>query len=114
MGTVQPSYIPLSRRIPGPDGIDRDFYIRQLWDWKASADLSRMSEHGLLTYTRACAWSLARSVERRLAILAEGQFGAHSAKTAYDILDRARRPSRHGSVGQAADHRRGRAGVRTP
>ena len=47
--------------------------MRQLWDWKASADLSRMTEHGLLTYTRACAWSLARSHARsgdRLAIAA--------------------------------------------
>jgi uncharacterized protein (DUF2252 family) len=55
------------------EGIERDFYVRQLWDWKASADLSRMTEHGLLTYTRACAWSLARSHARsgdRLAIAA--------------------------------------------
>ena len=55
------------------DGVERDYYVRQLWDWKASADLSRMTEHGLLTYTRACAWSLARSHARsgdRLAIAA--------------------------------------------
>ena len=55
------------------DGVERDYYVRQLWDWKASADLSRMTEHGLLTYTRACAWSLARSHARsgdRLAISA--------------------------------------------
>jgi len=60
-------------RVASLDGVDRDFYVRQLWDWKASADLSRMSEHGLLTYTRACAWSLARSHSRsgdRLAIAA--------------------------------------------
>ncbi len=45
--------------------------LRQLWDWKASADLSRLSERGLITYSRACAWSLARSQARsgdRLAI----------------------------------------------
>ena len=41
--------------------MEHDFYVRQLWDWKASADLSRMTEHGLLAYTRACGWSLARS-----------------------------------------------------
>ena len=61
------------QRSPSLDGVERDFYIRQLWDWKASADLSRMTEHGLLTYTRACAWSLARSHARsgdRLAIAA--------------------------------------------
>jgi uncharacterized protein (DUF2252 family) len=61
------------QRNTGLDGVKRDYYIRQLWDWKASADLSRMSEHGLLTYSRACAWSLARSHARsgdRLAIAA--------------------------------------------
>ena len=61
------------QRSTGLDGVKRDYYIRQLWDWKASADLSRMSAHGLLTYTRACAWSLARSHARsgdRLAIAA--------------------------------------------
>jgi uncharacterized protein (DUF2252 family) len=61
------------QRSTGLDGLQHDFYVRQLWDWKASADLSRMSERGLVTYTRACAWSLARSHARsgdRLAIAA--------------------------------------------
>ena len=49
------------QRSMGLDGQEHDFYVRQLWDWKASADLSRMTERGLLTYSRACAWSLARS-----------------------------------------------------
>jgi hypothetical protein len=50
-----------------------DFYVRQLWDWKASIDLSTMSESGLHAYTRACGWSLARGHARsgdRLAIAA--------------------------------------------
>ena len=61
------------QRSTGLDGLEHDFYVRQLWDWKASADLSRLSEHGLITYTHACAWSLARSHARsgdRLAIAA--------------------------------------------
>ncbi len=61
------------QRSTGIDRKEHDFYVRQLWDWKASADLSRMNERGLLTYTRACAWSLARSHARsgdRLAIAA--------------------------------------------
>jgi uncharacterized protein (DUF2252 family) len=61
------------QRSLGLDGLEHDFYVRQLWDWKASADLSRMTERGLLTYSRACAWSLARSHCRsgdRLAIAA--------------------------------------------
>jgi len=59
------------QRSEGLDGNEHDFYIRQLWDWKASVDLSTMSESGLHAYTRACGWSLARSHARsgdRLAI----------------------------------------------
>ncbi len=57
----------------GLDGREHDFYVRQLWDWKASADLSTLSEAGLHAYTRACGWSLARAHARsgdRLAIAA--------------------------------------------
>jgi hypothetical protein len=57
----------------GLDAKEHDFYIRQLWDWKASIDLSRMTYSGLHAYTRACGWSLARSHARsgdRLAIAA--------------------------------------------
>ena len=60
-------------RSMGLDGNEHDFYVRQLWDWKASIDLSTMSESGLHAYTRACGWSLARSHARsgdRLAIAA--------------------------------------------
>jgi hypothetical protein len=61
------------QRSPGLDGVDRDFYIRQLWDWKASIDLSTMDESGLHAYTRACGWSMARAHARsgdRVAIAA--------------------------------------------
>ena len=53
------------------NGKQHDFYVRQLWDWKASIELSTMSESGLHAYTRACGWSLARAHARsgdRLAI----------------------------------------------
>jgi uncharacterized protein (DUF2252 family) len=61
------------QRSEGLDGNEHDFYVRQLWDWKASADLSTLSESGLHAYTRACGWSLARMHARsgdRLAIAA--------------------------------------------
>ena len=61
------------QRSMGLDGKEHDFYIRQLWDWKASIDLSRMTCNGLHAYTRACGWSLARAHARsgdRLAIAA--------------------------------------------
>jgi uncharacterized protein (DUF2252 family) len=68
------------QRSEGLDGKEHDFYVRQLWDWKASADLSTLTESGLHAYTRACGWSLARAHARsgdRLAIAA--YLGAGSA-----------------------------------
>ena len=59
------------QRSEGLDGREHDFYVRQLWDWKASIDLTKMTEWGLHAYTRACGWSLARAHARsgdRLAI----------------------------------------------
>lgn len=61
------------QRSMGLDGREHDFYVRQLWDWKASMDLSTLSERGLHSYTAACGWSLARAHARsgdRLAIAA--------------------------------------------
>jgi uncharacterized protein (DUF2252 family) len=61
------------QRSEGLDGKEHDFYVRQLWDWKASADLATLTEAGLHAYTRACGWSLARVHARsgdRLAIAA--------------------------------------------
>jgi uncharacterized protein (DUF2252 family) len=61
------------QRSMGLDGQEHDFYIRQLWDWKASMDLTSMDYAGLHAYTRACGWSLARSHARsgdRLAMAA--------------------------------------------
>jgi uncharacterized protein (DUF2252 family) len=59
------------QRSTGLDGREHDFYVRQLWDWKASIELSTMNYSGLHAYTRACGWSLARAHARsgdRLAI----------------------------------------------
>jgi hypothetical protein len=61
------------QRSIGLDGSEHDFYVRQLWDWKASADLSTLSGPGLHAYARACGWSLARAHARsgdRLAVAA--------------------------------------------
>jgi len=61
------------QRSQGLDGKEHDFYIRQLWDWKASMELSRMGYSGLHAYSRACGWSLARAHARsgdRIAIAA--------------------------------------------
>ena len=51
-------------RSPGIDGVTRDFYIRQLWDGKASALVETMSQRGLRVYAEACARTLARAHAR--------------------------------------------------
>jgi uncharacterized protein (DUF2252 family) len=48
----------------GLDGRERDFYVRQLWDWKRSADVERLSARGLEVYARICGWTLARAHAR--------------------------------------------------
>ncbi len=48
----------------GVDGVERDFYVRQLWDWKTSADVDAMTPKALRAYGRACAWTLARAHAR--------------------------------------------------
>jgi uncharacterized protein (DUF2252 family) len=51
-------------RIRAFDGKTHDFYARQLWDGKASIDVSRLSPAGLRCYGEACAWTLARGHAR--------------------------------------------------
>ena len=46
------------------DGATRDFYVRQLRDWKASFDLETVRPRGLVSYARACGWTLARAHAR--------------------------------------------------
>jgi uncharacterized protein (DUF2252 family) len=51
----------------------RDFYVRQLWDWKRSAEVERLSPPAMETYARICGWTLARAHARsgdRIAIAA--------------------------------------------
>jgi len=48
----------------GIDDVERDFYVRQLWDWKSSADLETMEQDAMANYTRLCAWTLARAHAR--------------------------------------------------
>ena len=48
----------------GIDGVRRDFYVRQLWDGKGSAEIEAMTLAGLASYGRACGWTLARAHAR--------------------------------------------------
>ena len=48
----------------GLDGQSHDFYVRQLWDWKISADVAVMAPGELQVYGKMCNWTLARAHAR--------------------------------------------------
>jgi uncharacterized protein (DUF2252 family) len=57
----------------GLDGQQRDFYVRQLRDWKYSVDIETMVPRGMSMYGELCGWTLARAHARsgdRIAIAA--------------------------------------------
>ncbi len=57
----------------GEGGLPRDFYGRQLKDWKGSAEIEQMVPKGMSQYGKLCGWTLARAHARsgdRIAIAA--------------------------------------------
>ncbi len=48
----------------GLDGKQRDFYVRQLRDWKFSLDIDAMVPGGMRIYGNLCGWTLARAHAR--------------------------------------------------
>ncbi|MEP6952768.1 MAG: DUF2252 domain-containing protein [Solirubrobacteraceae bacterium] len=68
----------------GIDGEARDFYVRQLWDSKGSAEIELMDPTGMRIQAQICGWTLAR---------AHARSGEPAAIAAYagrgDALDRA-------------------------
>jgi len=48
----------------GMDGRTRDFYVRQLRDWKFSVEISLLRPEGLQLYGALCGWTLARAHAR--------------------------------------------------
>jgi uncharacterized protein (DUF2252 family) len=48
----------------GADGTDRDFYVRQLRDWKLSLPIEQMRPEGMTVYAHLCGWTLARAHAR--------------------------------------------------
>ena len=57
----------------GLDGKSRDFYARQLKDWKGSAEIEQMVPKAMAAYGTLCGWTLARAHARsgdRIAIAA--------------------------------------------
>jgi uncharacterized protein (DUF2252 family) len=55
------------------DGQTADYYVRQLKDWKASAEIEQMNPEAMARYGTLCGWTLARAHARsgdRIAIAA--------------------------------------------
>jgi uncharacterized protein (DUF2252 family) len=52
------------QRVPSRDGVDRDYYLRQLRDWKFSIPIERMIPTGMAVYAGMCGWTLARAHAR--------------------------------------------------
>jgi hypothetical protein len=59
--SVRPSWLGIK---DGIDGRPHDYYIRQLKDWKASAEIEQMVPTGMAAYGRMCGWTLARAHAR--------------------------------------------------
>ena len=66
-------FLGWQRAEAGLDGKQRDFYVRQLRDWKYSIAIEDLVPRGMRIYGQACGWTLARAHARagdRIAIAA--------------------------------------------
>jgi len=90
------------------DGAERDFFVRQLWDWKTSVDLDTILPEGLELYGEVCGFLLARAHARsgdRIAIASylgkSDSFDRALAEFAVAYADQNERD--HAALRQAAD-----------
>ena len=68
----------------GLDGRTRDFYVRQLRDWKYSVEIALLRPEGLQMYGSLCGWTLARAHARSGDRIAIASYMGGS-----DVFDRA-------------------------
>ena len=52
------------QRSRGFDDVPRDFYVRQLHDWKGAVEVQQMTLAAMTSYGRLCGWTLARAHAR--------------------------------------------------
>ena len=75
-------------RVANPiDGLDHDYYVRQLKDWKFSVPIEMMLPQGLELYARLCGWTLARAHARSGDRVALAAYLGGSAKFDQAIAD---------------------------
>jgi len=46
------------------DGVERDYYVRQLWDWKGSLEIEELAPVSMANYAELCGHTLARAHAR--------------------------------------------------
>jgi uncharacterized protein (DUF2252 family) len=73
--------------VEGIDGKKRDFYVRQLWDGKGSAEIETMTAPTMATYAGLCGWSLARAHARTGDRRAIASYLGHSDKFDHAIAE---------------------------
>ena len=64
----------------GLDSQPRDLYVRQLRDWKGSAQIEQMTANGMARYGQLCGWTLARAHARSGDRIAIASYLGESAK----------------------------------
>jgi uncharacterized protein (DUF2252 family) len=75
-------------RITNPDdGVARDYYVRQLKDWKFSVPIEVMLPPGMTAYARLCGWTLARAHARSGDRIALAAYLGSSARFDQAIAD---------------------------
>jgi uncharacterized protein (DUF2252 family) len=84
MQAVSDIFLGWQRTQAGLDGQTRDFYVRQLRDWKFSLDIATMVPAGMRAYGEVCGWTLARAHARSGDRIAIGAYLGTS-----DVFDRA-------------------------
>ena len=96
-------------RAAGTDDTARDYYVRQLWDWKLGAEVELMSPARLTVFGTLCGWTLARAhaLGRSRRDLGLSRLGECS--TAPSRLSRKRTRTRTSATTPSWRKRRGRA-----
>ena len=75
-------------RVANPlDGVDRDFYVRQLKDWKFSLPIEMMIPSGMQLYAGICGWTLARAHARSGDRMALAAYLGRSARFDQAVAD---------------------------
>jgi uncharacterized protein (DUF2252 family) len=77
-------FLGWQRVTQGVDGRSHDYYMRQLWDQKLSANIDVMRPETMVIYAQMCAWTLARAHARSGDAVAIGSYLGSG-----DVFDRA-------------------------